>query len=244
MPDVVVTSFSPAGAKLYGLRMVQAFLRRWPKSTSLVVYLDQPAVIPGAEVRLTTALMDWQACRQRWNGDAQVHGRDVRRNPKQKPYHYRFDAARFAVKVFAQRDAAVKLGAGTLTWLDGDTLTTRPVPSGWTTELLGGADVAYLGRGPMHPETGYVGFRIPEALPLLQWCCDAYSTDYFRDLGGWTDCHVLQAALEAVPVQSRDWTTARYVGKSHIWPVSPLAPYMTHFKGTAQKRMGAACSAS
>jgi hypothetical protein len=236
--QVLVTSFSPAGARLYGLRMVKSVRRFWPASVRLVVYLDSPMPIPGAEVRLTSALPEWVACRTRWAKDPAVHGRSTREAPRKKPYSYRYDAARFAVKVFVQRDAAERLGEGILTWLDGDTLTRRPVPENWPASLLGDADLAYLGRGPMHPETGYVGFRIPHAWPVLQWCCEAYSSDAFRQIDGWTDCHILRAALQAVPVTSRDLTSAVYAGVSHIWPVSPLAAYVTHFKGSAQKRLG------
>ena len=243
--DTVVTSFSPRGAVLYGERMVASVARYWPRSTSLVVYLDQAAPLPAGEARLTTDLPEWTACRTRWATDPLVQGLPTAEVPRPKPYHYRWDARRFAVKVFVQRDAAQRIGRGILTWLDGDTVTTRPVPDGFAARLLEDVDVAYLGRGSMHPETGYVGFRIPEALPVLEWCCDAYASDRFRALPGWTDCHILRAALEAVPVRARDLTSAHYVGKSHIWPVSPLAPYVTHFKGkskrdAAQKRRAVA----
>lgn len=236
MTETVVTSFSPAGARLYGLRMVQAYRQHWPATVPLVVYLDAPMPLPGVDIRLTTGLGSWQACRARWAADPEAHGRVIPHAPRWKTYHYRRDAARFAVKLFVMRDAAVRLKAGVLTWFDGDTVTKRPIPEGWTTALLGDADVAYLGRGSMHPETGYLGFRIPEALPLLEWCCACYESDRFRALTGWTDCHVVQAALATLPIRARNLTAEAYVGKSNIWPASPLAPYVTHFKGSSQKR--------
>jgi hypothetical protein len=107
----------------------------------------------------------------------------------------------------------------------------------WPRSLLGRADVAYLGRGPMHPETGYVGFRIPQALPLLDWCCEAYLSERFRTMtDGWTDCHILRAGLKAVPVRSVDLTRGRYSGDSNIWPSSPLASRLDHAKGVQRKR--------
>lgn len=234
--EQVVTSFSVAGARLYGRRMVESFVRFWPAETPLVAYLDA-AVTPPLPVvtRSTMALPDWATCRARWAEDRAVQGQSTREYPRPKPYHYKWDAARFAVKVFVWRDAALRLGRGILTWLDGDTVTERSVPAGFTAALLGDADVAYLGRGSMHPENGYVGFRIPEALPLLEWCCGTYTTERFRGLNGWTDCHVLRAGLEAVPVRARDLTSRFYEGKSHIWPVSPLARYLTHHKGRTKR---------
>jgi hypothetical protein len=237
MKELVVTSFSPAGEALYGRRMVASFLQHWP--ARLVVYADGPTVISEVEVRRTADLTEWVACRQRWARDPLVHGRSTPTVRRKKPYMYQFDADRFAVKVFVWRDAARLLGAGVLTWLDGDTVVVRDVPPRWGAALLGHADVAYLGRGKMHPETGYVGFRIPESLPVLDWCCDAYASDRFRSIPGWTDCHVLRAALEAVPVRAVNLTAEAYDGRAHVWPRSPLAAYTDHFKGKQKRRVAA-----
>ncbi|HUU34628.1 MAG TPA: hypothetical protein VMW48_11235 [Vicinamibacterales bacterium] len=237
MADQVVTSFSPAGAQLYGRRMVQTYLAHWPETTPLVVYLDarlKPSL--PVETRWTSTLADWAGCLTRWAPYPSLHGRSTPERPLSKPYKYQHDVARFAVKLFVMRDAAVRLARGVLTWLDGDTVTTRSVPAGFTTALLGDADVAYLGRGSMHPETGYLGFRIPEALPLLDWCCETYMSDRVLAITtGWTDCHVIREGLAAVPVKARDLTGQHYTGRSHIWPVSPLAPYVTHYKGRSKR---------
>lgn len=236
MPTALVTSFSPAGERLYGARMVASVRQHWPAGVEVLVYVDGPTRISGVTVRRTTELADWMACKRRWASDPLVQGKSTATVIRRRGYSYRFDAARFAVKHFVMRDAALRLGEGVLTWLDGDTVTLGAVPAGWAERLLGDADVAYLGRGSMHPETGYVGFRLPQALPLLEWCCDTYSSDRFRALPGWTDCHVLRAGLAAVPITARDLTGHRYDGHSNIWPVSPLAAYLTHFKGAKMKR--------
>jgi len=235
--EVVVTSWSPDGYRLYGNRFLKRFVKYWPSSTRLVLYADKPAVHAALETRYTFDLPDWAALSDRWRRDPSVHGWSTEAHQRSKPYSYLWDAARFAVKVFAWRDAARQLGTGTVMWLDGDTETIMRIPSGWPTTLLGDADVAFLGRGKMHPETGYVGFRVPEALPLLDWCCDAYLSDRFRAMtDGWTDCHILRAGLAAVPVRRVNLTKGLYAGKSHIWPASPLAFYLDHAKGMARKR--------
>jgi hypothetical protein len=225
MTEAVVTSFSPAGERQYGRRMVQTFRAHWP-GTPLVVYADVQTSLQGCEVRLTMEIPGWR----------EIAAQLPRSNPEApRPDRYTWQARRFAVKPFVWRDAARRLGSGLLTWLDGDTVTTAAVPDGFSARLMGEAVVAYLGRGSMHPETGYVGFRLPEAMPLLEWCCETYASGRFRTIAsGWTDCHVLRAGLEAVPVPAVNLTAGAYVGKSHVWPVSPLAPYLTHYKG-AQK---------
>lgn len=237
--DIVVTSWSPDGYRLYGHRFLKRF-RKWPSSVPLVVYADAPAVHRRADVRFTYEISEWVELSDRWRHDTAVHGWSTPEYQREKDYSYLWDAARFAVKVFVWRDAARRLGRGTVTWLDGDTETRSRVPDGWARSFLDGADVAYLGRGKMHPETGYVGFRVPEALPLLDWCCEAYLSERFRQMDdGWTDCHVLRAGLKAVQVPAVNLTKGKYKGKSHIWPSSPLAACVDHAKGVSRKRKAA-----
>lgn len=235
--ELVVTSWSSDGYRLYGRRFLKRFRKYWPASVPLVVYADSAAVHRKVEVRYTFDIPEWAALAERWKHDPSVHGWSTKEYPREKNYSYLWDAARFARKVFVWRDAARKMEAGTLTWLDGDTETKGRVPEDWATGLLGDSDVAYLGRGPMHPETGYVGFRIPDAMPLLDWCCEAYASESFRAMeDGWTDCHILRAAIKAVPVRAVDLTKGRYRGESHIWPSSPLACRIDHGKGLRLKR--------
>jgi hypothetical protein len=155
-----------------------------------------------------------------------------------------WDAQRFAVKAFVWLAAAERLERGILTWLDADTVVEAPVPADLPASLLEGADVAYLGRGrTMHPETGAVFFRIPEALPLLRWCVDCYRFDWFRQLEfGWTDCHVLRAGLAATSTRARDLTShlaPAWNSSVDAFALSPLGPYVTHYKGTRRKREAA-----
>jgi hypothetical protein len=238
MKGLVVTSFSPDGERFYGRRMVKSFAKYWPKKFPLVVYADTPTMFARADVRLTSDITGWPELRASWQRDPAVHGCPHEAYPERdKAYSFIWDAARFAVKPFVMCDAAERMGTGILTWLDGDTVTTYPVEADFTERLLGEADVAYLGRRRLYPETGYLGFRLPEALPILRWCREAYLTGSFRALTtGWTDCHVFEAALKAVPnVTARNLTSGVKTEDSHIWAHSPLAPYMEHLKGRRRK---------
>ncbi len=158
----------------------------------------------------------------------------------EKPDNYIWNAQKYAVKCFVWSDMAARIGEGVLVWLDADVRAEQPIPEGFFTDLLGDAAVAYLGRGEMHPETGCVVFRLPEAMPLIAFCREAYSAGLFRGLtDGWTDCHVLRAAMQAHPeIPTRSLTTydGPWTSKVDAFAHSPLGGFLKHFKGQQAKR--------
>lgn len=240
MTEQIVTSFGPTAVKM-GTRMIQSVAVYWPPSVPLVAYLDtfSRALPPRAEVRYTTAIPDWTAVKAKLRNDAPADGKHY------KPTGYLWQAQRFAVKCYVWRDAAETLGTGVLAWLDADTVTEQAVPAGLLTSLLGPrASIAYLGRGRMHPETGVVVFRVPEALPVLRWCCEQYRTRRYRAFPtGWTDCHVLRAGMKALRVPAVNLLANRYdqpwTSRVDAVALSPFGPYLRHLKGKAKKREAA-----
>ena len=234
MRQIAVTSFGAYGERL-GVRSVKSFLRHWPLSVPLIVYVDRPVSLKGVPVRYTDDIEGWRETRRILPSVSD----DLSRY---KPLGYLWNAARFAVKPFVWWDVAERMQSGILTWLDADTVTKQDVPEGFAETLLDGCDVAYLGRGEMHPETGYVGFRLPEALPLIRWCRQAYINGMYQSLNGWTDCHVLRAGLKAVPVRAKDWTSDQakeWTSRVDAMKRSPLGPYVDHLKGKERKREAA-----
>jgi hypothetical protein len=229
----IVTSFSASGAARYGRRCVDSLASYWPHPVT--VYADERIDLDGVTVRLTSSIPDWCATRDRLPStreDAPVTGSDTW---TRKVTSFLWNAQRFAVKPFVWYEAALRLEQGLLVWLDGDTVTTRPVPSTLAATVLGDADVAYLGRGAMHPETGVVVFRIPEAMPLLRWCRESYQFGACLSMAdGWTDCHVLRAGLAAVSVNARDLTSHacdEWRSGVDAFAVSAFGPYVQHLKG-------------
>lgn len=229
--ELLVSSFSAKGAELYGYRCVSTFREYWPQP--MVVYVDQKMEMEGVDLRLTYHIPQWLQVRRRLPFMGHPYG--------WKPTSFIWNAAKFGVKPFVWLDAAKELEDGILTWVDGDTVAIGRAPKGLTEDILDGAWVGYLGRGVMHPEMGYVSFRIPEALPLIKRCCQIYSTRQYRHMtDGWTDCHVFRAALLSADMQkirnnSLDFTSSLHPG---VWrssvdavALSPVGQYMEHLKG-------------
>jgi hypothetical protein len=232
--EQLVTSWGTNG-EVFGRAMVTSAVQYWP--SPLVAYVDAVSDVP-VLTRRTGDIPGWLETQAR----LPIRSDNPRRY---KATGYLWNAAKFAVKVFVWRDAAERLERGILTWLDADTVMLRAVPRDLPATMLGDADVAYLGRKDMHPETGCVVFRIPEALPLLRWCCDRYRSGRYRKIAtGWTDCHVLRAGLAALKVPARDLTSdksAEWRSTVDAMALSPLGPYVTHLKGKARKREALAC---
>ncbi len=235
----LVTSFSSAGAELYGRRCVESILKHWPHP--LTVYVDEPMQIDGVTQRLTPDIPGWLETKRRL---------PETRPEAEKPTNYIWNAHKFAVKPFVWLDAAERMGDGVLVWLDGDTVTTADVPSDFIERLMSGIDMAVLGRRNMHPETGFVAFSVPASLPALGACRGYYEQGWFEPMtDGWTDCHVLRAVLQTASLtmmtEVRDLTSHAFHGhwRSSIdaFALSPLGRYVQHLKGPKRKREAATC---
>lgn len=236
----LVTSFSAAGAELYGRRMIESVLKHWPHP--LTVYADEPIYFgESVEVRLTENIPGWQETKRRLPSA---------RPGAEKPTNYIWNARKFAVKPFVWLDAAERMAGDVLVWLDGDTVTTADVPHDFIERIMAGVDVAFMGRRNMHPETGFVVFGVPEALPVLGACRGYYEHGWFEPMAdGWTDCHVLRAVLRSPSLtmlaEVRDLTSNTVHGywRSSIdaFALSPIGPYVQHLKGPRQKREAVTC---
>jgi hypothetical protein len=65
-----------------------------------------------------------------------------------------------------------------LVWLDGDVETTRDVPVDLVEQLLGAAEICYLGRARGHSEIGFWAVRLnPRTRKFLHDIAEVYRTD-------------------------------------------------------------------
>lgn len=235
--SAVITSMSLDGFRAYGQRAIETFTAN--SSRPMVVYADHPVACAPARLRLTSDISPWVAMRAHWKAAPPQPPHDAA-----KPKNYIWDVQRFAVKPFVWYDAASRMGDGLLVWIDADTVTTQPLRPYLFEDCLRDSAVAYLGRGTMHPETGFVAFRLPDAMPLLFWMREMVLTGGYRALkDGWTDCHLLKAGLAALPIKARDLTGHLHHGwtsRIDAMALSPLGPYLTHLKGGKKRQAVAA----
>jgi len=221
---IAVTSFGPAGYKLYGKACLESLLRHFPGK--VIAYVEE--AIP--------------------EKDAKLEVRDFYSIPgvseylsklKKKPgtdgvgpdgYDYRFDAYKFCRKVFCQdhvfdEDQYVY-------WFDGDCVVLKSFPEDFLKSLVV-LPFAYLGRNgkDAYTETGWLGFNTRHSdFPLFRSRYLSYFTSgrIFSQLKGWHDCIAFDFARQGI--NGRNLSPDGH-GMGNVLPKTVLGAYMVHNKG-------------
>ena len=152
-------------------------------------------------------------------------------------YNYRFDACKFAHKVFALYRAGRETAADTIIWLDADVVTKKPI----TEEFLSSVVpehclVSYLGRKDWHTsECGFVGYN---SRRFLQAFRSMYMSRNIFKLDEWHDSFVFDHLRTHWKHGGYFHNISRGIPGKHVWPLSPLGEYLSHLKGPARKEHG------
>ena len=251
MTTQVVTSFSAAGWTQYGRRFVETFCRYWPREVALHAYSEDLnhrhlGDMLGRDLDRVCVCHDLRApFFERHAGNARAQGRE--RRPGQlwpqkavnEGQNWRYDAFRFAHKVFAILAAARDQSAGRLFWVDADTVTFAPVPIDLLDRVLP-KDVAIccFDRGTYPSECGFVGYNLdhPEARRFIEDFADLYASDDVFDLPEWHDSYVFDwlRRRDEIPAHAIPYAPGQ---RRHPFVNSELGRYMDHLKGP-RKAMG------
>jgi len=229
----IVTTFSFEGFHAYGSRFIDSFVKHWPQYDDLAVYSDKFVDVGRAEFRGLSQVEGLGAFKARHTGPL-ANGRTPmpcwKRKDHDDGYSFKTDAVKFSNKVFVVRDAAYRLREGFMAWIDADVIVTARPPEFAVKTLLGDADVAYLGRDGVHSECGFLAFRLPQALPLIDTWAQFYRDDTVFGLKEWHDSYVFDMARQFCvhAVKQRNMTPGGY---GHVWEKSPLNSWSVHQKG-------------
>lgn len=143
--------------------------------------------------------------------------------------NYRYQAARFAWKVFAMTMPQLQEGVDWLVWLDADVeVVAKP---DWDAVLKEDADVCYLGRPNWdHSETGFLAWNMrgrgAEALRELRRTY--ISGEVFLEKQ-WHDAWLFDRVRERMDLVGHNLSPTCY--GLDAWDVSPLAKWSVHHKG-------------
>ena len=233
----VVSSFSPRGYKTYGKNFIRSFREHWPQDIRLLLYYEGDGNNPnGKDGR---DLLNVEVCQrflQRHKRDNMVKGIEQHPDRFWKPsairngYNFRFDAYKFARKVFAIADAAREVKTDRLFWIDADVQTVAKVPASFLIDMLpNNVAISYLARPGRYSECGFVGYSLDNgALKFIEALERAYDKDEFFEHDEWHDSWIFDRIMDDLkPPTFR----IPHTSKAQPFDHSHLAQYMRHYKG-------------
>jgi len=250
----VVTTFHPAGYSQYGQRFLESFAKRVDKRIKLIVYAEdvKPKNPDPTRIEIldqTSALPKLVAFKERWKDDSRANGippDNIKARRKDWNKAFKWDAIRFANKVYAVFDACTRRTGTWVVWMDADSY----IHSHWSYEdfialLPNNAYITYVGRGKgsqTWPECGFYGINLNH--PIAHSFVEDFERMYDDAENGifkleeWHDSYVFGELLKKYKqFPSHDYSADMYLreaktgGGGHPLINGPLGKWMDHMKG-------------
>ena len=250
MKYTVCTTFNASGYEKYGRRMIQTFLQAWPAEVQLVVYAEGCTVsesAPNLIVHdLATASPELVTFKNTWQGVPKANG-DVSQDPvrskrKDAGKGFKWDAVRFAHKVYAIFHCARTARSTWLLWMDADTICHSPITiEDINTLCPAHTDLCFLGRRGKFSECGLYAMNLgsPATKLFLNKFQQAYNdaeNGIFK-LDEWHDSFVFDAVRRGANLVELDWSSHLITGEGHPLINSEWGAWLDHLKGT-RKNLG------
>jgi hypothetical protein len=242
MKYTVCTTFNAAGYENYGQRMITTFLKNWP--IDLIVYAEDCAVQESSP-RLTVHNLSQVSpelvrFKSQWhnvpkaNGD--VSADPVRSRRRDAGKGFKWDAVRFAHKVYSIFHCAKNTNTDWLIWMDADTVCHSPIAQEDLERLCPATtDLCFLGRRGKFSECGLYAMnlqsqRTRDFLTQFQRYYDDAEQGIFT-LAEWHDSFVFDAVRKHHPLVELDWSSHLITGEGHPLINSHWGAYLDHLKG-------------
>jgi len=250
----VVTTFHQAGYDQYGRRMIETFVKNWPKEVTLYVYAENCQVTesaPNLIVKdLHQASPDLVKFKETWknvpkaNGD--VSSDPIRSKRKDSGKGFKWHAIRFAHKVYSIFLCAKECNSDFLLWMDADTICHSPITEQDLARMIPtSSDLCYLGRKGKYSECGLYSLNLRSEqtqgfLQEFQRVYDQAESGIFL-LEEWHDSFVFDAVRRKFPqLRQVDWAASLQdlrprpgmsSGEGHPLINSEWGAWLDHLKG-------------
>ena len=159
----IVTTFHKGGLDSYAQTMLDSFAKQWPKEIKLYAYAEDCTPVVNAEnivvKDLHASSPELVAFKNKWRNVPKANG-DVSKDPvrslrKDAGKGFKWDAIRFAHKVYSIFACAKECNTDKLMWMDADMVCHSPIDMKRIHEILLPAyDICYVGRDNKWPECG------------------------------------------------------------------------------------------
>ena len=246
----VVTTFHKKGYELYGKRMIETFLKNWPQEIKLYVYAEDCNVTesaPNLIVRdLHEASPELVKFKNTWKGIPKANG-DVSNDPvrskrKDAGKGFKWDAVRFAHKVYSIFSCANECNTDWLMWMDADTVCHSPIDyEKIRTFCPKNTELCFLGRENKYTECGLYSINLtkPNAQAFLKEFQRVYdeAEEGIFQMAEWHDSFVFDEVRKRFKLIELNWSAGLIKGEGHPLINSEWGAYLDHLKG-GRKQLG------
>lgn len=243
MKYTVITTFNSDGYNVYGKKMIQTFLQTWPKDVELWVYAEDCQVAETApnlkvfDFHSTSA--DLVAFKNKWKNVPKANG-DI--GPGSERKAFKWQAVRFAHKVYAIFHAAKNCNSEWLIWMDADMVCHSPITAQKLAAFFpDNCDLCYAGRSNKFTECGLYGMHLPSEevqkfLTEFQRMYDDADNGIFT-LSEWHDSYVFDSVRVKFSLNNLNWSAGLINGEGHPLINCEWGAYIDHLKGK-RKELG------
>jgi hypothetical protein len=250
----VITTFHDAGYKHYASRMIDSFLQTWPKQVLFKVYAENCNVLQRADnlevLDLEATCSDLVKFKDRWRHVPKANG-DISQLPNlahRKDSHksFKWDAVRFAHKVYAVFHAVKHATTPWVIWMDADMICHSPIPFEFLDQMCpDNIDLAYLGRQGKFSECGLYAIQVGTkgAVRFVKEFQRMYNDaeNGIFTLGEWHDSYVFDDVKRRIEgIRLLNWasnlgdlraSSKNSIGEGHPLINSAWGAYLDHLKG-------------
>lgn len=256
----VVTTFHPQGLQDYAQRMIDTFAETWPEEVILYLYPEKCS--PTIPTRSNITVIDLDSVqnlsrfKEKWKHVPKANG-DVTQDPVRSKRRdsgkgFKWNAVRFAHKVYSIFDCVGKTDSDFLIWMDADTICHSTITLAELHELIPkDRDLCFLGRKGKYSECGLYAMNLRsdttrKFLKEFQRMYDDAEKGIFQ-LEEWHDSFVFDAVRKKFPsLKQLDWAVSlddlrpnkiNSPGEGHPLINSAWGAYLDHLKGS-RKSLG------
>jgi hypothetical protein len=245
----IVTTFHREGYEKYGERMVETFVKYWPKQTHLTCYYEDMS-----EPLTQYGNVSWRSFEEevgeRYNAFAKIaepyelkvlgpDGEDPRSHrdgPVTPGSRYLFEATRFSHKYYTVDDFREKSDARYIVWCDADVVAKNNIPYDFLESIVEEGKLwSRVNRPRVYPECGFMIWDkqnqyYDRYFQLMKWLYDEgalFKLEEWHDSYVWwaAEKYVTQEAGRSVSFDLGDGST------KHPFVTGILGQYLDHLKG-------------
>ena len=240
----VVTTFHAKGYEQYAQKFIKTFIDMWPRSVNLYAYTENCKILessPNLIVRdLHSSSQPLVNFKNLWKNVPKANG-DVSQDPVRSRRRdagkgFKWDAVRFAHKVYSIFHCAKNCDAEILIWMDADMVCHSPITENDINALIPqNVDLCFLGRAGKFSECGLYSMNlrseaIQDFLKRFQWMYDDAENGIFQQ-DEWHDSFIFDVVRKHTSLNELDWTSGMIKGEGHPLINSQWGTFLDHLKG-------------